>query len=115
MLGLNSKHQAPSSRETPGSKFQVVRGGDLRVRPRGRAQSGAWGLKLSWRLVLGIWSLLTAWPSSIAPAATPPELAPGPVEFNQQIRPILAHNCYLCHGPDKGTRKAGLRLDDRDA
>lgn len=45
--------------------------------------------------------------------------APGPalpaVEFNAQIRPILADNCYLCHGPDRGTRKAGLRLDDREA
>src|SRR4029077_16798651 len=27
---------------------------------------------------------------------------------------ILADNCFLCHGPDKGRRKAGLRLDLRD-
>src|SRR4051812_33647903 len=38
-----------------------------------------------------------------------------PIEFNKEIRPILADNCYLCHGPDKGTRKAGLRLDDRES
>lgn len=37
------------------------------------------------------------------------------VEFNRHIRPILADNCLLCHGPDKGTRKSGLRLDQRDA
>jgi len=46
------------------------------------------------------------------PASNPPLPA---IEFNSQIRPILADNCYLCHGPDQGTRKAGLRLDERDA
>src|SRR5262249_32927149 len=30
------------------------------------------------------------------------------------IRPILAENCYPCHGPDQGKRKAKLRLDRRE-
>src|SRR6185312_5825798 len=37
--------------------------------------------------------------------------APRQVDFNKDIEPILADNCYQCHGPDPGGRKAGLRLD----
>lgn len=33
------------------------------------------------------------------------------LSFNEHIQPILAENCYACHGADPGSRKAGLRLD----
>jgi mono/diheme cytochrome c family protein len=36
---------------------------------------------------------------------------PAQIEFNRDIRPILADTCFHCHGPDKAKRKAGLRLD----
>ena len=37
-----------------------------------------------------------------------------PLSFNRDVRPILSDNCFACHGPDKGNRKAELRLDLRD-
>ncbi len=33
------------------------------------------------------------------------------LDFNQDVQPILAGNCFSCHGPDPEMRKAGLRLD----
>lgn len=36
---------------------------------------------------------------------------PDKVDFNYDVRPILVQKCYLCHGPDPSSRKAGLRLD----
>ena len=36
------------------------------------------------------------------------------IEYNRDVRPILAENCFACHGPDSAARKAELRLDLRD-
>jgi hypothetical protein len=35
----------------------------------------------------------------------------GRVDYNFQIRPLLADRCFVCHGPDEKKRKADLRLD----
>jgi hypothetical protein len=37
------------------------------------------------------------------------------VSYNQDVRPILAENCFYCHGQDPNKRKADLRLDVREA
>jgi hypothetical protein len=36
---------------------------------------------------------------------------PAKVDFNFQVRPLLADRCFTCHGPDEKKRKANLRLD----
>ncbi len=67
------------------------------------------------------------WPEGVtvtlAPAAPAPVAAPRPVaaphaagslSYNRDVRPILAGNCFACHGPDRNNRQMGLRLDRED-
>jgi hypothetical protein len=52
--------------------------------------------------------------AAIALASQLPAAEPK-VDFDREVRPILADNCFKCHGPDEKERKAKLRLDERDA
>src|SRR5262245_4660535 len=45
---------------------------------------------------------------------SPARASERPVEYNRDVRPILADNCFPCHGPDSASRKARLRLDRRE-
>ena len=38
-----------------------------------------------------------------------------PLEYNRDVRPVLADTCFKCPGPDSAARKAELRLDQREA
>ena len=51
---------------------------------------------------------------SVTAFSAPPRSASDKVDFQRQVRPILSENCFLCHGPDGGTRMAGLRLDTNE-
>ena len=37
-----------------------------------------------------------------------------PIVFNRDIRPILANNCFACHGPDEKKRETDFHFDTRE-
>ena len=46
--------------------------------------------------------------------AAEPAALPERIEYNRDVRPILAENCFHCHGNDPNHREASLRLDVRE-
>ena len=59
--------------------------------------------------------LLVAFAFSLTTPAFCAAASPAPIDFAREIRPILAKNCFACHGTDEKHREGGLRLDLRDA
>lgn len=47
--------------------------------------------------------------------SAPAKLAAKGPDFARDVRPILADNCFACHGPDEKGLKGKLRLDQRDS
>jgi hypothetical protein len=78
--------------------------------------TGTLSLQSRWKLcaVLGVagflWLSLAAPPRPVL-SATQPRL----LDFNRDIRPILADKCFACHGPDAPAKKINLRLDSAAA
>ena len=50
-------------------------------------------------------------PAAIAKLA---DKLPEMVDYNLHVKPILSDKCFLCHGPDKNSQKAGLELATRE-
>jgi hypothetical protein len=66
-------------------------------------------------LLLASLALCGAGAAARALAEPPGAGAAGPVDYNREIRPILAKNCFSCHGQDETHRARGLRLDRRES
>jgi hypothetical protein len=68
-------------------------------------------LGIRWVLALMavvVWMLSAA----LAEKSGPKQLAPrSDIRFDKDIRPILSHHCFKCHGPD--IKKAGIDFQDR--
>jgi hypothetical protein len=63
-------------------------------------------------LFMALFSCRPDLPEDVAAAY---KTVPDEIEYNRHIKPILSDRCFSCHGPDKGTLEAGLRLDVADA
>ena len=59
------------------------------------------------RAALVALSVFWTYPPVVAAEPALPER----IEFNRDVRPILAEYCFTCHGPDNNKREAELRLD----
>ena len=60
---------------------------------------------------LGLVPALGLFTAALACAGPAEAALPTAVQFNRDVRPIMANTCFKCHGPDLKANKADLRLD----
>src|SRR5215510_14849562 len=77
-----------------------------------RGQKGRFGFNTVIAGLAAGWVVITLAAGSIEAGPAPQSDGKNTrISFNDAIQPILSENCYACHGPDPGARKAGLSLD----
>ena len=59
----------------------------------------------------GVTVAMASAPAALSPRPAVATSAGGRLSYNRDVRPILAANCFACHGPDRNNRQMGLRLD----
>lgn len=60
-----------------------------------------------------LWSVIAIAAGAVCCVVAAAGESAAPLNFTRDVRPILANNCFPCHGPDNSGRKADLRLDVR--
>lgn len=64
---------------------------------------------------LGVGLFGVALAGAVTISARPPQASdPGTISFNRQILPILAANCFACHGPDEKARETKFHFDTEE-
>jgi mono/diheme cytochrome c family protein len=69
-----------------------------------------WGARAA---ALAVSCFAAALAGTARPAARTQD-TPAPLSFNRDIRPILANNCFACHGPDEKKRETKFHFDTED-
>ncbi len=82
--------------------------------PRQPAEPRSSRLVLAWALASTVCGLLAA-PVHVFAGEPGASASKRKVDFNREVRPILAKNCFACHGQDEAKRAKGLRLDVRES